>query len=147
MKRQKKEIFIDTVLRNIRNNIVKIVPENSLLFKQISLIGLKINAKKHHVPLTSMIIGVFAVQHCNLNCKCCTTFSPIAEKSFLNIESYKNDMAKLAELTGNKLSNFYVTGGEPLLHPQITEIFSVARKYFPETEIFFMTNGLLLLKG
>jgi MoaA/NifB/PqqE/SkfB family radical SAM enzyme len=147
MQEQKKEILsIDAILRGIRNNIVKILPENSLLFKQLSLIGLKINAKKHHVPLTSMVMGVYAVQHCNLNCKCCTAFSPIAEKSFLNIESYKNDIVKLAELTANRLSSFYVTGGEPLLHPQITEIFTIARKYFPETEIYFMTNGLLLNK-
>jgi MoaA/NifB/PqqE/SkfB family radical SAM enzyme len=137
---------VDEVLRSIRNNIVKIVPENSPLFKCISLVGLRINAKKHHVPLTSLAMGVYAVQHCNLNCKCCTAFSPIAEKNFLNIESYKRDMAKLAELTGNRLSSFYVTGGEPLLHPQIMEIFSIARRYFPETEVYFMTNGLLLLK-
>jgi MoaA/NifB/PqqE/SkfB family radical SAM enzyme len=143
---KKGALNIDTILRDIRNNIVKIFPENSLLFKQISLVGLKINAKKHHVPLTSMVMGVYAVQHCNLNCKCCTAFSPIAEKSFLDIELYKNDMAKLAELTGNKISGFYVTGGEPLLHPQITEIFSIARECFPETEISFMTNGKLLLE-
>jgi MoaA/NifB/PqqE/SkfB family radical SAM enzyme len=137
---------VDTLLRRIRNNIVKIVPEDSLLFKHMSLAGLKINAKKHHVPLTSLVMGVYAVQHCNLNCKCCTAFSPIAEKSFLNVESYNTDMAKLAELTGNWLSTFYITGGEPLLHPQITDIFSIARQYFSETEIYFMTNGLLLLK-
>jgi MoaA/NifB/PqqE/SkfB family radical SAM enzyme len=62
------------------------------------------------------------------------------------MESYKTDMARLAELSGGRLSSFYITGGEPLLHPQITDIFSVARRYFPETEIYFMTNGLLLLK-
>jgi MoaA/NifB/PqqE/SkfB family radical SAM enzyme len=147
MTEQKNEVLsVDTLLRSIRNNIVKIVPENSLLFKYMSLVGLKINAKKHHVPLTSLVMGVYAVQHCNLNCKCCTAFSPIAEESFLNVESYKNDMAKLAELTGNRLSSFYITGGEPLLHPQITDIFSIARQYFPETEIGFMTNGLILLK-
>jgi MoaA/NifB/PqqE/SkfB family radical SAM enzyme len=93
-----------------------------------------------------MVMGVYAVQHCNLNCKCCTAFSPIAEENFLNVESYKRDMARLGELTGNRLSSFYVTGGEPLLHPQITEILSIARQYFPETAIYFMTNGLLLLK-
>jgi molybdenum cofactor biosynthesis enzyme MoaA len=147
MTNQKNEaLSVDTLLRSIRNNIVKIVPENSLLFKCMSLVGLKINAKKHHVPLTSLVMGVYAVQHCNLNCKCCTAFSPIAEESFLNVESYKNDMAKLAELTGNRLSSFYITGGEPLLHPQIMDIFSIARRHFPETDIGFMTNGLLLLK-
>jgi MoaA/NifB/PqqE/SkfB family radical SAM enzyme len=123
-----------------------VVPEKSVAFKYISLVGLTINAKKHHVPLTSMVMGVYAVQHCNLNCKCCTAFSPIAEESFLNIASYTKDMAKLGALTGNRLSSFYVTGGEPLLHPQITDILSIARQYFPETDLYVMTNGLLLLK-
>ena len=139
-------VQFDDVLRTFRNNIVKIIPENSPLFKWISIIGLKINAKKHHVPLTSLTMGVYATEHCNLNCKCCTAFSPIAEESFLNIESYKNDMEKLAELTDNNLSLFFVSGGEPLLHPQLLEIFCIAREYFPETKISFMTNGLLLLK-
>jgi MoaA/NifB/PqqE/SkfB family radical SAM enzyme len=140
------KINFDEVLRIVRNNIVKIIPENSRVFKWISIAGLKINARKHHVPLTSLVMGVYAAEHCNLNCKCCTAFSPIAEETFLDIESYKNDMKKLAELTGGSLSSFYVTGGEPLLHPRLSDIFAIAREYFPETEIGFMNNGLLLLK-
>jgi MoaA/NifB/PqqE/SkfB family radical SAM enzyme len=96
--------------------------------------------------MTSMKIGVYATQHCNLNCKCCTAYSPIAQEEFLDIDSYIKDMAKLAELTGNKMESFYITGGEPLLHPRIMEIFGIAREFFPETEIYFMTNGLLLQK-
>jgi len=130
----------------VRNTIVKAIPEDSQLFKWITLIGLRINAKTQHKPLKSLAMGVYATQHCNLNCKCCTAFSPIAEEGFLNIEIYQKDMEKLAKLTGNKLSSFYVTGGEPLLHPQISEIFDIARDFFPETMISFMTNGLLLLK-
>jgi len=134
------------LLQVVRNTIVKIIPEDSQLFKWISLVGLRINAKKQHKPLKSLVMGVYATQHCNLNCKCCTAFSPIAEEGFLNIETYKKDMKKLAGLTESKLSSFYVTGGEPLLHPQILEIFNIAREFFPETMISFMTNGLLLLK-
>ena len=134
------------ILIRIRNNIVKIIPENSLMFKWVTIIGLRINAKLRHVPLTSLVMGVFATEHCNLNCKCCTTFSPIAEESFLDIESYEKDMEKLAELVGDELSSFYVTGGEPLLHPRLLDIFSIARKKFPKAKISFMTNGLLLLK-
>jgi MoaA/NifB/PqqE/SkfB family radical SAM enzyme len=137
---------LDDILRSIRNNVVKIIPESSPLFKWMSLMGLKINAKKHHAIRTSMVMGVYATQHCNLNCKCCTVYSPIAEKEFLDIDTYKKDMEKLAELTGHKLESFYVTGGEPLLHPRLLEIFSIARDFFPETEIGFMTNGLLLLQ-
>jgi hypothetical protein len=143
---QKKSLNFDEVLRIIRNNVVKVIPENSLLFRWMTIQGLKINAKKHHAPLTSLVMGVYAAEHCNLNCKCCTAFSPIAGESFLNIDSYKTDMAKLAELTGGKLSSFYVTGGEPLLHPRLLDIFGIAREYFPDTNIGFMTNGILLLK-
>jgi len=141
-----KRFGLNDVLRGIRNKVVKVIPENSPLFKWMTIQGLKMNAKRHHVPLTELVMGVYATEHCNLNCKCCTAFSPIAEEGFLDIESYTQDMKKLAELTGNTLSSFYVTGGEPLLHPRITEIFSIARRYFPKTNIRFMTNGLLLLK-
>ncbi|MDR1400073.1 MAG: hypothetical protein LBJ41_09145 [Treponema sp.] len=146
VEQKNKSLNFDNLLRNFRNNIVKIIPENSLLFKWMTIQGLKMNAKKHHSSLTSLAMGVYATEHCNLNCKCCTAFSPIAKETFLNIESYKKDMVKLAELTGGKLSSFYVTGGEPLLHPRILDIFGIARDCFPETTISFMTNGILLLK-
>jgi MoaA/NifB/PqqE/SkfB family radical SAM enzyme len=142
----KKLFAVDIILRSVRNSVVKIIPENSWFFKQVTLVGLKINAKKCHLPLQSLAMGVYATQHCNLNCKCCTAFSPIAEECFMDIETYKNDMETLSKLTCQKLASFYITGGEPLLHPRITEIFDIARKYFPETPISFMTNGLLLLK-
>jgi len=35
-------------------------------------------------------------------------------------------------------------GGEPLLNPQITRLFEIARKYFPGTPISVLTNGTLL---
>jgi MoaA/NifB/PqqE/SkfB family radical SAM enzyme len=134
------------ILLKIRNNIVKVIPENTRLFKQLCLIGFRINARKNHAARTSMTMGVYAAQHCNLNCRCCTAFSPIAQEAFLDIESYKKDMAKLSALTGKKLDAFYITGGEPLLHPRLLEIFDIARVFFPETALGFMTNGLLLLK-
>jgi hypothetical protein len=112
----------------------------------MTIIGLKINAASCHAPLTMMKVGVYATQHCNLKCKCCTAFSPLAEKSFLNLDSFKKDMSKLAELTNHNLELFYVTGGEPLLHPQISDIFNIARSFFQTASMSILTNGLLLLK-
>jgi MoaA/NifB/PqqE/SkfB family radical SAM enzyme len=132
------------VLLKARNIIVKIVPENSRLFKYLTLVGLKLNAKSQHKKLGYLRMSVHAAHHCNLNCKCCTAFSPIADEYFLDIQSYQKDMSRLAELSGGKMSSFNVSGGEPLLHPKITEIFNIARSYFPEAEITFMTNGVLL---
>jgi MoaA/NifB/PqqE/SkfB family radical SAM enzyme len=93
-----------------------------------------------------MKIDIPAVAHCNLGCKCCTTFSPLAKESFLDVEGYKTDMRKLAELTDNYLDSVCFTGGEPLLHPKLLELFNIAREYFPKTELSFMTNGVLLMK-
>lgn len=52
MEQKNKKLNLDDLLRTVWNNIVKIIPENSFLFNRITIMGLKINAKKHHVPLS-----------------------------------------------------------------------------------------------
>ena len=37
-------------------------------------------------------------------------------------------------------------GGEPLLHPECKEFFKITRKYFPQSAIWLVTNGILLPK-
>jgi molybdenum cofactor biosynthesis enzyme MoaA len=46
----------------------------------------------------------------------------------------------------NKFKYIYLLGGEPLLHPRAIDIIKIARKYFPNKDIRFLTNGLLLSK-
>ena len=133
-------------LPSIRNYLVKFIPQNSIFFKWMTLIGFRIWALIQHKPLKSLTMGVHATDHCNLNCKGCNAFSPIAEEGFLDIQTYKKDIEKLAELTGNKLLSMFVAGGEPLLHPDINEILNITREYFIGTKIYIITNGLLLLK-
>ncbi|MDR2097439.1 MAG: radical SAM protein [Spirochaetaceae bacterium] len=89
---------------------------------------------------------VHLTDHCNLNCKGCDNFSPIAPKCFLDKETFEKDCARLSELSGGKLEDICFLGGEPLLHPEITGIIKIARKYFPKTSISILTNGILLLK-
>jgi MoaA/NifB/PqqE/SkfB family radical SAM enzyme len=138
--------YYSDILRFFRDNIIKIIPEKSPLFKGLCLIGFRIAARKKHALRTSMKIDIPAVEHCNLSCKCCTAFGPLAKESFLDVETYRKDMEKLAVLTGNQLDSICFTGGEPLLHPRLLEMFDIARSYFPNTELSFMTNGVLLLK-
>ena len=38
------------------------------------------------------------------------------------------------------------SGGEPLLHNKLPEIFKISRKYFPNSRIELLTNGTLLEK-
>ncbi|MDR0629444.1 MAG: radical SAM protein [Treponema sp.] len=138
--------YYSNALRFVRDNIVKIIPEKSPVFKGLCLIGFKIAAKKKHTLRASMKIDIPAVEHCNLRCKCCTTFGPLAKECFLDVESYRNDMERLALLTDNQLESVCFIGGEPLLHPRLLEMFDIARAFFPAAELSFMTNGVLLFK-
>lgn len=94
-------------------------------------------AFEYEFPLTS---------HCNLNCQMCTVFSPIAEKTFLSMESFYKDISRMGSLFGSKNVWFRMVGGEPLLHPQIVDMMLLARKVLPNALISITTNGLLAKK-
>ena len=38
------------------------------------------------------------VHHCNLNCKGCDHCAPLAEKEFVSIETYRNDLIQLSKV-------------------------------------------------
>jgi MoaA/NifB/PqqE/SkfB family radical SAM enzyme len=136
--------YIPDFLRFARDNIIKIIPENSRLFRWLCLVGFRIAARQKHTLRTSMRIDIPVVEHCNLSCRSCTTFGPLAAASFLDIECFTRDMNRLAALTGGRLDAVAFTGGEPLLHPQLTDFFSIARALFKSAQLSFLTNGLLL---
>ena len=97
-------------------------------------------------PQCQLKFEVHIVEHCNLNCKQCAHFSPLAEKSYLPVERYERDCRRLSELFRGEMSSILLLGGEPLLHPQITEIMRVTREAFPVGRIRIVTNGILLPK-
>ena len=86
------------------------------------------------------------VEHCNLGCKGCTHFAPLAEEEYLDILEFEKDISRLSELTGGVARFINLLGGEPLLHPEIEKFFDAARKYFPASTIRVVTNGILLSK-
>lgn len=83
-------------------------------------------------------------EHCNLNCKGCNNFSPLAEPEFVDVVELKRDLARLSEIFGHKCEYIYLSGGEPLLHPEIKAIMKIARENFPDSDISVFTNGILL---
>ncbi|MDR3350176.1 MAG: 4Fe-4S cluster-binding domain-containing protein [Prevotellaceae bacterium] len=89
---------------------------------------------------------VHLTEHCNLNCKYCNHFSSLAEKEFLDIETFERDLARISELTERKIEWVDLLGGEPLLHPQLIAFLNLPRKYFDTGKIMLVTNGILLLK-
>jgi MoaA/NifB/PqqE/SkfB family radical SAM enzyme len=91
---------------------------------------------------------VHIANHCNMNCKSCEHFSPLAPKSFIDIKKYENDCSCIAGLIngGGGVDEISLLGGEPLLlNPQLLiDVIKISRSHFPDTAINITTNGLLL---
>lgn len=85
--------------------------------------------------------------YCNLNCKGCSHYSPLAPAEFEPLMELEHSMAKIsAAKNSDIIKGVYLIGGETLLYPQLTEAMSLARKYFPWAKISIFTNGLLIPK-
>ena len=81
--------------------------------------------------------------HCNLNCKGCGHFCPVAPPHFADIGQHERDMRRLSRLFRN-IRLIRPMGGEPLLHPEVNAFLRTTRKFFPKSQIRLVTNGLLL---
>jgi MoaA/NifB/PqqE/SkfB family radical SAM enzyme len=128
MRRYTKEIFR------------KFIP-NAILSYRANLL-----AKKKLYRLKLLKFEIHIADHCNLNCKSCSHFSPLVNEKFLDIDMFRRDCEKLAELTNGKIECIRFLGGEPLLHKDLISFFDVARQYFKKTDSYIVTNGILLLK-
>ena len=94
-----------------------------------------------------MLLNLYITGKCNLNCKGCNAFSPIADNYLMDTASFESDCRRLSELGGvDKIPEIQILGGEPLLHPKLNEIMTIARSYFPKTNLNILTNGILLLE-
>jgi len=97
------------------------------------------------IRTSGFLFEVHLTEHCNLNCKGCSHFSPLAEKEFMDVEVFERDMARMAKLfDNNEIQRIRLLGGEPLLHPQVNEFIEIAAFYFPNIWRELVTNGLLL---
>lgn len=93
-------------------------------------------------PLT---LDIHVCEQCNLNCKGCNHYSPLANPSFCDINSLKKNLNILKNRGLDKIiKSIYLVGGEPLLNPKIIEIFKITRDAFPKSVIKVVTNGICL---
>jgi organic radical activating enzyme len=81
--------------------------------------------------------------HCNLDCVCCNTYAPLCEKFYLDLHSYEQDIKRVRKMFGDRCE-VILSGGEPLLHPDLIEFFRMTRALLPKAKISVLTNGLLV---
>lgn len=82
--------------------------------------------------------------HCNLNCKYCTHYSPLVAKPvFQDYESFAADLRQLKKYIRD-IGIIRILGGEPLLNPEIGRFITLTRELYPSSIITVVTNGLLI---
>ncbi|OHB62912.1 MAG: hypothetical protein A2Y76_11525 [Planctomycetes bacterium RBG_13_60_9] len=84
--------------------------------------------------------------HCNLNCRGCGHFCPLAPPWYADLQQYRSDMGRLGQLFRN-IRTIRLMGGEPLLHPDPAPFIIATRAAFPHAGVQFVTNGILLPKA
>ncbi|GAB7141187.1 hypothetical protein RsTz2092_11520 [Deferribacterales bacterium RsTz2092] len=102
--------------------------------------------RRWSTPARLYVVNIMLTEHCNFNCFACGNFSQLVEPEYADIDVVTRDLTKLAELTGGAVDYIQLTGGEPLLHPNVISFFEISRKLFPDSRIRFITNGILLPK-
>lgn len=85
-----------------------------------------------------------AAGKCNLNCKRCDHFSNLLEEeNSQNYEEFERDIKQLSKRIEH-IGLFSFLGGEPLLNKDLDKFLFILHKYYPNTSIIILTNGLLL---
>lgn len=81
-------------------------------------------------PRPSLFFDIEVTEHCNLNCKSCGSFAPLADEEYIDIDELDRDLRRLSELSDGEVHHINILGGEPLLHPEIARIVEMVRHYF-----------------
>ena len=138
--------FVDSRLRIAMRLSRECVGQNIRRIK--SLLWLRLDElKKIKHKFDKFYFEVHIVDHCNLNCASCSHFAPLAEPHFCDINLFKKDISRMKELfPGKQVKRIRLLGGEPLLHPGVSDFICLTAAIFPEAERSVVTNGILLPK-
>jgi hypothetical protein len=101
----------------------------------------EINAGRYQ----TVALETHVVDHCNLACVDCCTRSPDLAPRFAEPAEIERDLRRLGRVLAPQ--TFKLTGGEPLLHPDISGIARLVRNLAVAERISLTTNGFLLHKA
>jgi len=82
--------------------------------------------------------GLEITNHCNLDCIHCYIDGKISHTTFMN---YGTIIHLIEEFILHKASFITITGGEPLLHPDIERIITLIGTTYSATTFYVATNG------
>ncbi|MBI5354668.1 MAG: DUF3463 domain-containing protein [Chloroflexi bacterium] len=95
------------------------------------------------LTLAPRVAVYYVTMQCNLNCAYCEDFGSRRNHQVTQNPSLE-DAKKILRVIRSGFSRIWITGGEPLMHPQILELLAYARHELKFREISLITNGTLL---
>jgi hypothetical protein len=87
-------------------------------------------------------IEVHIAHACNLTCESCSHFSNYHLSGILSLDTAETWYRAWAHRFSP--DTFSLVGGEPTINPKLTEHLLLARRYWPQSHIRIITNGLLI---
>ena len=134
------DIFFNDAVYNLKLNGFF----DFFMMREHDKIAISQKLRKHTID--SFMFWVFIVDHCNLGCQMCGAFSQLADECYMDIGIFKQDMRRLKYLSGGEYSGgIAISGGEPLLHPLVSDFITFSRDTFPFASLNLFTNGVKLL--
>lgn len=87
-------------------------------------------------------VELIVSDHCNISCRQCNHASPRVAKWNVDPAAAARDLARLARVLHAR--ELRLIGGEPLLHPRLTEVVAAARASGISPYLKLVTNGTLI---
>jgi cyclic pyranopterin phosphate synthase len=84
------------------------------------------------------------VDHCNLRCDQCCSFSPMLKYWQVNPDQFEKDLLQVGKFVAP--SFLKIVGGEPLLHSELPRLLKIAKKTGISSKVSVTTNAHLLNK-
>jgi hypothetical protein len=93
-------------------------------------------------PRPVSFIELHVTHACNLTCESCSHYSNHAHRGMLELAQVESWMRAWSKRITLKELN--LLGGEPTMHPHLSEFVVLARKHWPAAHIRIITNGFFL---
>lgn len=81
---------------------------------------------------------------CNRNCRSCSHLAPLAKRANFVTEGEFTRIVDIMRRLMPDIHTFWLTGGEPTLHPHYINLLKILRRKYPDTYVGIYTNGITL---
>jgi cyclic pyranopterin phosphate synthase len=109
----------------------------------LTYLGNLLKIARGNYTLDPHIAVYYVTMQCNLNCTYCEDFGSRRNQQVTPAPPLE-DAKHILKVIRSGVDRLWLTGGEPLMHPQLVDLLTYARQDMKFREISLITNGTLL---